>query len=186
VNGVMNLKSVICQIIPTATIMVLLLSSQMMAQDFSGAFEGMQDSDEPIQITSNKLEVKDKQGTAVFTGNVEVVQGATILNAKRMKVSYSRGGKTPNGNLRSIEATGKITVRSGDQKVSADRGDFNMLKQTVKLTGNVLITQGTNVVSGCVLEVNLKTSSAVLKPCKNGIKGRPQMLFSTKNAGKKN
>jgi lipopolysaccharide export system protein LptA len=77
-------------------------------------------------------------------------------------------------------------VRSGDQKVSADRGDFNMLKQTVKLTGNVLITQGTNVVSGCVLEVNLKTSSAVLKPCKNGIIGRPQMLFSTKNAGKKN
>ncbi len=185
-NRVMNLKSVICQIAPTAIIIVLLLSSQIAAQDFSGAFEGMQDSDKPIQITSNKLEVKDKQGTAIFTGNVEVVQGATILNAKRMKVSYSRGGKTPNGNLRSIEATGKITVRSGDQKVSADRANFNMLKQTVKLTDNVIITQGNNVVRGCVLEVNLKTSSAVLKPCKNSKRDRPTMLFSTKNAGKKN
>jgi len=186
VNHIMNLKSVIDQIFPTAIIIVFLLSSPIVAQDFSGAFEGMQDSDEPIQISSNKLEVKDKQGTAVFTGNVEVIQGATILNAKRMKVSYSRGSKTPNGNLRSIEATGKITVRSGDQKVSADRGDFNMLKQTVKLTGNVIITQGTNVVSGCVLEVNLKTSSAVLKPCSNGKQDRPKMLFSTKNAGRKN
>jgi len=182
----MSLKFTFGQIISIATVIFLSLFVPGFAQDFSGAFEGMQDSDQPIQITSNKLEVKDKQGTAVFSGNVEVVQGATILNAKRMKVSYSRGSKTPDGNLKYIEATGKITVRSGNQRVSADRGEFNMVRQTVKLTGNVMITQGNNVVRGCVLEVNLKTSSAVLKPCKNGAtSGRPQMLFSTKNAGKK-
>jgi lipopolysaccharide export system protein LptA len=74
-------------------------------------------------------------------------------------------------------------VRSGDQKVTADRGEFDMLKQTVKLSGNVIITQGSNVVSGCILEVDLETSSAKLKPCKN--QKRAVMVFDTKNAPRK-
>ncbi len=170
-------------VIPIAALLALVMPTQISAQNFSGAFEGMQDSDKPIQISADRLEVKDKKGTAVFSGNVEVVQGTTILKAKRMKVTYTRGDKTPDGNLKYIEATGEIAVRSGDQKATAERGDFNMLKQTVKLSGNVIISQGSNLVFGCILEVNLRTSSATLKPCKN--KGRPIILFDPKNAPRK-
>ena len=153
------------------------------AQDFSGAFSGMQDTDKPIQIESDRLEVKDKEGIALFTGNVHVVQGSTILKAKRLKVVYAKGGKGPNGNLKYLEASGKIAVRSGDQRVTANKGEFNMEKQTVRLSGDVIITQGSNVVSGCILEVDLDTSSAVLKPCAD--QKRAVMVFDTKSAPKK-
>ncbi|MCF6320184.1 MAG: LPS ABC transporter substrate-binding protein LptA [Rhizobiaceae bacterium] len=149
-----------------------------LAQDFSGPFEGMQNSDEPIQIEADRLEVKDKEGTALFTGNVNVVQGTTILKAARLKVIYAKDGEGANGNLEYLEATGTIAVRSGDQKVTAERGEFDMKKQTVRLSGDVVITQGRNVVTGCILEVDLETSSAVLKPCKGK---RPSILFSPKN-----
>ncbi len=164
---------------------VLLFSTMISnAQDFSGAFAGMQDSDQPIQIEADRLEVKDKKGIALFTGNVHVVQGSTILEASRMKVVYTKGGKGPNGNLKYLEATGTIVVRSGDQTVSADKGEFDMKNQTVRLSGDVVITQGTNVISGCILDVDLDTSSAVLKPCKAGRKQgnqRPKLLFKPKN-----
>ncbi len=159
--------------------MVLVVQNEpSFAQDFSGPFEGMQNSDEPIQIEADRLEVKDKEGTALFTGNVNVVQGTTILKAARLKVIYARGGEGANGDLEYLEATGKIAVRSGDQKVTADRGEFDMKKQTVLLSGDVVITQGSNVVTGCILEVDLETSSAVLKPCKGK---RPTILFSPRN-----
>ena len=160
---------------------ILLLFGPMGAygQNFSGAFEGMQDSDKPIKIEFDRLEVEDKKGSAIFTGNVEVEQGSTTLRARRMKATYAKNSGGPSGKIRFIEATGKIAVRSGNQKVTADRGDFNMVKQTVKLSGNVVITQGSNVVSGCILEVDLKTSSAILKPCKG--QKRAVMVFDTKS-----
>ena len=176
----------ICRVAATilALCIVLVIPIPVIAQDFSGAFAGMQESDKPIEIEADRLEVKDKQGIALFTGNVHVVQGSTILEAARMKVTYIKGGKGPNGNLKYLEATGTIVVKSGDQTVSAEKGEFNMLKQTVKLSGNVVITQGTNVITGCILDVNLETSSAILKPCnsKQGVgKQRPKLLFQPKN-----
>lgn len=169
----------------TAIIVLAVLSPKhTFAQDFSGAFSGMQDSDQPVQIEADRLEVKDKKGIALFTGNVHVVQGSTILEAARMKVVYTKGGKGPNGNLKHLEATGKIVVRSGDQTVSADKGQFNMQKQTVRLSGDVVITQGTNVITGCILDVNLETSAAQLKPCKTKsgtVKQRPKLLLDPKN-----
>ncbi len=166
--------------------LLLLIAPELgYGQNFSGAFEGMQDSDKPIKIEFDRLEVQDKKGTAVFTGNVVVEQGSTTLKARKMIATYAKGSDVsggPNGKLKYIEASGKIAVRSGNQKVTADRGEFNMIKQTVRLIGNVIISQGTNIVSGCILEVDLKTSSAVLKPCAK--QKRAVMVFDTKGSSK--
>jgi len=44
--------------------------------------------DKPIQIESDKLEVHQNENLAIFTGNVTVVQGPSLLKAGRMKVYY--------------------------------------------------------------------------------------------------
>lgn len=167
-------------LVTLAMFVMFAMSQNVFGQDFSGAFAGMQDSKQPIQIEADRLEVKDKQGVALFIGNVHVVQGSTILEAARMKVVYTKGGKGPNSNLKYLEATGTIVVRSGDQTVSANKGEFDMLKQTVKLSGDVVITQGGNVINGCILKVNLETNSAVLLPCK-GSTIRPKILLNPQN-----
>jgi hypothetical protein len=65
------------------------------------------DGDQPIEIESDRLEVRDNDGTAVFTGNVQVVQGETTLRAGRMVVHYvsdgSTGASTPSTGASDIE-----------------------------------------------------------------------------------
>ena len=158
-------------------IAVCLTAGTAGAQDFSGAFAGMRDTDEPVQIEANRLEVIDSEGTAVLNGNVVVVQGSTILKTSRLVATYTRGG--PGGNIRTLQASGKLAVRSGDQQVSADSGLFDLQNEQVRLSGDVVISQGPNVVTGCALDVDLKTGAATLKPCgQSSGGGRIKMLIT--------
>lgn len=157
------------------------------AQSFSGAFEGMRNSDEPVQIQADKLEVRDSKGYAKFSGNVEVVQGSTVLKALKLTVYYSKDGGSngPAGNVQRIVATGKVAVRSGEEQATANSADVDMKNQVALLSGGVTLTQGNNIVQGCKLRINLANNDAVLTPCakkKNGKKGRVTIMFDAKSA----
>ncbi|MCB1384471.1 MAG: hypothetical protein KDJ80_00910 [Nitratireductor sp.] len=151
----------------------LLAPASAGAQAFGNAFEGMSNSKEPIQIEADRLEVLDSEGSALFEGNVVVNQGTTILKTSRLKVYYSRDAKTdkPGGNVRKIEATGKVAVRSGDQFASADSALVDMQAQTATLSGGVTVSQGSNVLSGCKLSINMATNAARLTPCGGRVSG---------------
>lgn len=169
------------------TALLMALSTAANAQSFSGAFEGMRNSDEPVQIQADKLEVRDSKGFAKFSGNVEVVQGSTVLKALKLTVYYSKGagGNGPAGNVQRIVATGKVAVRSGAEQATASSVDVDMKNQVALLSGGVTLTQGNNIVQGCKLRINLANNDAVLSPCskkKNGTSGRPTLMFDAKSA----
>ncbi|MBL4696690.1 MAG: lipopolysaccharide transport periplasmic protein LptA [Rhizobiaceae bacterium] len=157
------------------------LVTPALAQNFGGAFEGMQDNDQPIQIEADRLEIEDSKGTAFFKGNVNVVQGTTILKAGTLRVYYfGKNDGKGNGSgtqIKKIVAGGKIAVRSGDQLATADSAVFNMQTDTVELKGNVTVSQGDNIATGCLLRVNIKTNAAKLEPCK-GKGGRVRILLT--------
>lgn len=155
------------------------------AQNFGGAFEGMQDNKQPIQIEADRLEVEDKKGIAYFKGNVNVVQGSTILKAGSLRVYYFSGknGGSPNSKIRKIEASGGVAVRSKDQNATADSAVFNMQAETVVMKGHVVISQGPNIAAGCVLRVDMKTGAGKLEPCKKG-GGRVKILLNPGSASK--
>lgn len=168
-------------------ILFVLSAMHVNAQSFSGAFNGMRSSDEPVQIQADKLEVKDSKGYAKFSGNVEVVQGSTVLKSSRLTVYYSKssGNKGPAGNVQRIVATGKVAVRSGSEQATANSVDVDMKNQIAILNGGVTLTQGNNIVQGCKLRINLANNDAVLSPCakkKNGKSGRPTLMFDAKSA----
>ena len=53
-------------------------ASPVAAQETKSKMKGLElSNDEPIQIESDKLEIKDPESKAIFTGNVKVVQGTT-------------------------------------------------------------------------------------------------------------
>ncbi len=147
------------------------------AQSFGGAFEGMSNSNEPIQIEADRLQVEDGQGVALFEGNVAVNQGTTLLKASKLKVYYLRDAKTdkPGGNVKKIEATGKVAVRSGDQMATANSAIVDMQAQIATLEGDVSVSQGVNILTGCKLRINMATNAANLTPCPSG---RVQMVFT--------
>ena len=79
---------------------VALLASAMpcaLAQPGSNApnaLQGFQQNrGQPVQIEALRLEVRDKEKMATFTGNVKVVQGDTTLRCKTLVVFYEQQNK---------------------------------------------------------------------------------------------
>jgi lipopolysaccharide export system protein LptA len=160
---------------------VVALASGGWAQDFAAAFADFDTgSGDPIQIEADKLEVRDTEKVAVYSGHVRVRQGKTILEAPELRVYYS-GQTAPNGTAGSsvtrIEAGPGVSVRSGDQTATGNRAILDMANDLVTLEGDVLLTQGTNVVRGDRVIVNLATKQGRVEG------GRVQTLITPSAAG---
>ena len=151
-----------------------------------GAFSGFKSGNKsPIQIEADRLEVIDKKAMAIFQGNVKVVQGESVLKADKLKVFYNKGPKgkkaTQGNSIKKLEVSGTVYIRSENNEATSDHGSFNMITEDVELVGNVVLTQGKNIMTGCQLQANLKTGIAkMISNCgritgKNT--GRVKMLF---------
>jgi len=141
-------------------------------------------SNEPIQIESDRLEVRDKENMAIFSGNVAVVQGTTVLKAGKLTVFYVPGSDVSSSGSSAIDhllVEGTVYVKSQDQIATGDQGSFDMKSEMLVLTGEkVVLTQGENVLVGCKLTVNMKTNLANFEGCaKSG--GRVSTLLNPKS-----
>jgi lipopolysaccharide export system protein LptA len=72
------------------------------------------------------------------------------------------GPVVPQGanDIRRIEARGGVTVISKDQNASGDLGVYDVKKKTITLTGNVVVSQGKNVLHGDRVIVDTTTGNA--------------------------
>lgn len=143
-----------------------------------GQFEN---KDAPVQIEAATLEVHDKSKTATFSGNVQVVQGDTTMRCRSLVVFYGQevgigesGGEAATGtaaksplggtkgaqNIRRIEARGGVTVLTKDQSASGDLGIYDLKTKTITLSGNVVVSQGQNVIHGERVVVDTETGNA--------------------------
>jgi lipopolysaccharide export system protein LptA len=147
--------------------------------------------DQPVQIEAASLEVKDKSRMATFSGNVQVVQGDTTMKCQTLVVFYGQevgigaNGSTtatvkpasntaaagmPKGaqNIRRIEARGGVTVITKDQNASGDLGVYDLQSKTITLTGNVVVSQGQNVIHGERVVVDTVTGNARVESSEGG------------------
>ncbi|MBK5564949.1 LptA/OstA family protein [Ensifer adhaerens] len=160
----------------------LIIASGAFAQATSSKMKGLElSNDKPIQIESDKLEIKDPESKAIFTGNVKVVQGTTTLQAGNMVVFYKSGGgsvSSGDADIDRIEVSEKVFLSSGTQQATADTGSFDMTKQIFVLKGDkVVLSEGKNVFVGCQLNVQMETGEAQLEACG----GRVQIQLDPKS-----
>jgi lipopolysaccharide export system protein LptA len=131
--------------------------------------------DQPIQIESNKLEVREAESMAIFSGDVSVVQGPTLLKAGKMTVYYAKDGgsaTTGSANIDRLEVDGKVYVKSETQVATGDKGTFDMKTEILTLSGKqVVLSEGTNVLTGCKLTVDMKSGQAEVEGCGGRVKG---------------
>ena len=96
-----------------------LVAAPALAQQTQSKFSGLKMSgDEPIQIESDKLEVREQENMAVFSGNVTVVQGKTLLKAGNLTVYYVEGsGSSTTGSaaIDRLVVSNTVYVQSDDQ-----------------------------------------------------------------------
>lgn len=166
---------------------LLASTASVTAQGLGQSFGGLQmQGDQPIAIESDQLDVDDRQAVATFTGAVSVQQGETRLNAERLVVHYVRSGEdgqsAPAGNMPGgssdisrLEASGDVEIQSADQVATADNADFDMASQVAVLTGDVVLSQGPNVATGCRLTIQMETGVARLQStdCPGGQTSQP-------------
>lgn len=141
-------------------------------QSVPNALQGFsQNKDQPVKIEAASLEVRDKEKIATFSGSVIVTQGDTVMRCKSLIVHYdaeskSSGMKTaqpgPGGSssIKKLEALGGVHVTQKEQTATGDKGLFDMKSNSITLSGNVLITQGQNVLRGERLVVDVATGAA--------------------------
>jgi lipopolysaccharide export system protein LptA len=162
---------------------IALATSQSNAQD-SRLSQLRLSGNEPISIDAANLEVREEESIAVFTGNVDVVQGATSLKTGKLVVHYAKGGgsvATGTAAIERLDMSGKVVIRSAAQTATGDDATFDMKSNVFKLTGSkVVLSENGNVAAGCALTVNMASGKARLEPCKNG--GRVQILINPKTA----
>jgi lipopolysaccharide export system protein LptA len=184
------------------------------AQTLTNAFGGLsQSSGDPIDIESDALVVHDKEKYATFRGKVKAVQGTTTLRAKELNVHYIGGASLAPGNkeggaatstkvadakgggeaakgdqaqITKIEAKGEVVITSDkDQTTTSEWALYDVTAQMVTVGGNVVLTQGQNVLKGDRLIIDLKTGESRFENTGNeATGGRIRALFMPKDAVK--
>jgi lipopolysaccharide export system protein LptA len=168
---------------------VFLLPSASLAQTGQTApnfMEGFsKNRDKPVQIRAQSFEVRDKDKTATFSGNVQVVQGDTVIRCKTLVVTYvaeagaglraaqaGPGGRTQ---ISKLDALGGVIVTQQDQTATGESGHFDLKTNIITLRGNVVVSQGGNVMRGDRLVVDLNTGISRLESGKQ--RGQVEMLM---------
>jgi len=169
-----------------------------------------ENKDPPIHIESASLEMRDKSKIATFYGDVQVVQGDTTMKCQTLVVFYGEengasAGKPAAGNeppagksqanqagpaipqgsqdIRRIEARGGVTVVTKDQNASGDLGIYDLKAKTITLTGNVVVTQGKNVLHGDRVVVDTTTGNARVESNAATQQNRVRALILPNNKG---
>ena len=153
-----------------------------------------QNRDQPVRIESARLEVRDKDKRATFAGDVHLTQGDTTLTCRTLVVYYEQNAAPTTANpstakvattqpapggqsqIKKLEAMGDVVVVQKDQTATGSNGTFDMKTNTITLEGNVVITQGQNVVRGERLVVDMTTGVSRVEPAK-GSHGRVDALI---------
>ena len=150
-----------------ATVILALLAPAAPAQQVP--FGESHDATQPVEITSDRLDLDQAQGSAVFSGAVRVGQGALRLAADRVEVFYDEGGAA-SGTVRSMQATGNVTLSNGAEAAEAESAVYDVATGTVSMEGDVLLTQGKNALSSQRMKIDLNAGTGQLE-------GRVQTIF---------
>lgn len=110
----------------------------------------------PVEVSADSLSVDQGSGAAVFEGNVLVVQGEVRMSAGAVEITYANADNTTGNGIAALKATGGVTFVTATDAVEAAEALYSLADGTVTLTGNVLLTQGQNAISGDRLVVNLE------------------------------
>ena len=140
-----------------AVVLAVLGTGAADAQGSNVAFGGLRaDTSAPVEVTADQLSVNQTDGTATFVGNVLVIQGDMRLSAGTLQVEY---GNADRSRIERLHASDGVTLVSGPDAAEAASAVYTIASGSVEMTGNVLLTQGSNVLSGQKLMIDLTTGT---------------------------
>jgi len=158
--------------------LAVVVAGPVQAQDgtATGGFRN-EDPGAPVEVTADKLDLVRDAGTALFTGNVIAVQGDMRLTADWVLVEYMLN---PDGTLGEdidrITARDNVLLVTPEEAAEGNEAIYTLRTNEVVMTGDVLLTQGGNTVSGDRLVVDMETGIGE-------VQGRVRTVLQPEEAG---
>jgi lipopolysaccharide export system protein LptA len=137
-------------------------TAQVRQEQPTSALKG-HNSNAPVDVTADRIEVQDRSDRAIFAGNVHVTQAELSLETPRLTVAYSGGqGGGTNVQIRRLDAAGGVVVKSPSETARGDFGIYDLDRKLITLIGNVELTRQNDRVSGARLVIDLDSGRAVV------------------------
>ena len=117
----------------------------------------------PIEVDAKTLEIVEEgdQRISTFAGGVTVVRGDTTMKAAQIKLFTNKGSDAMDqSGFTRMEATGTVYVNSGKQTITGSQAVVDNKAQTIVLSGNVVLSQGKDVLSAERLVIDMATGKA--------------------------
>ena len=144
-------------------------------------------SDAPVDITADELEVAQNQCISIWRGNAEAMQADARLRANVLKATFASksggqrgaGATSACGDLVRMEAEGSVYYVTPQQRVRGDAATYDAGADTIVMTGDVVAVQGQNVLRGTRMVFNLKTGEGRMLGGATGrnAQNRPRGVF---------
>ena len=109
-------------------------------------------SDQPVMVGADDGELSETGFS--LRGRAEVTQGTNRMRADAVT------GVRVNGQVTRVTATGNVYYVTPDQTIRGDRADYDVTNATIVVSGDVILTQGRNVLSGARLTYNVDSGTA--------------------------
>jgi len=151
---------------------------------------------EPIHIRSRDLEFRYNDKRVIYRGDVVVTQGEVTLKSNALTVTYEdqRAGKgnsqakaesssTARQQIKEIVAEGNVDITSGDRRATCKKAVFNEATRTVVLSGNAVLQEEGNRVTGEKVTIYVEEKRSVVEG--GGGKQGVEMVISQQQGGEK-
>jgi lipopolysaccharide export system protein LptA len=135
----------------------LLVASICQAQARAPA--GKTVAQDPIRITSDRLEADQGAHKMEFVGNVVARQGDLTIYARNLEIFYG----PENHEVERAEAHGDVRVVQGDRVATGQQGTFFRKEGKIVLTGSPRVHQGQDFVEGDEITVFLNEDRSIVK-----------------------
>jgi lipopolysaccharide export system protein LptA len=117
----------------------------------------------PVDISADRLEVKQKENIALFTGNVVVTQSDMSLVSDRITVFYQGDrDKNNSSSISRLDASGNVVMTSPTETIKSTWGVYDFSEKIITLGGNVEFNNEDGQITSPRLQVNLTTGQITM------------------------
>ncbi|MEO5641019.1 MAG: LptA/OstA family protein [Sphingomicrobium sp.] len=127
--------------------------------DPTSALKG-HNSNAPIDVSAERMEVQDRADRAVMSGNVHVKQQELTLDTARLTIAYTNG---PGGlKMQRLDAAGGVVVKSPTETATGAFGVYDLDRKLITLVGGVRLSRQQSQISGSRMVIDLTSGRAVV------------------------
>ncbi|MCD6151539.1 MAG: lipopolysaccharide transport periplasmic protein LptA [Deltaproteobacteria bacterium] len=117
----------------------------------------------PIDISSDRLDIDQQKGQAIFKGEVIARQDKMTLQADTMTILFVE----KENDVKEIIANGSVTIDLDKKRATCETAHFYTADNKIILTGNPLLKEGKNVIEGEKIIFFLNEERSIVEGKKN-------------------